>query len=114
MKSTFTCPRCRGTKVWHVASPPDVDGLSVRGRRVRAGATPLEVFVCAGCGYTLWYAALPHLAATQAAIVQLLVPVLAAVAGIALLSEPTTLRLVLSGTLIAGGVLLALPRPVRS
>ena len=56
----------------------------------------------------MWYAALRHIAATRAAMLQLLVPVVAAAGGVLLLSEPITMRLVLSGILIIGGVGLTL------
>jgi drug/metabolite transporter (DMT)-like permease len=58
-------------------------------------------------GYSLWYAALPHLSRTRAAALQLTVPVIAALAGIALLNEPATLRLVVGGVVILGGVALS-------
>jgi len=64
--------------------------------------------VASGLGYVVWYAALRGLTRTRAATVQLSVPVLAAVAGVILLSEAVSLRLVLSGTLILGGVGLAM------
>ena len=58
-------------------------------------------------GYVFWYAALPGLSATRAAIVQLAVPALAAAGGVLLLGEAFTLRLLGSGAAILGGVLLA-------
>lgn len=58
-------------------------------------------------GYTVWYAALPHLSATRAATVQLSVPVLAAAGGVLFLSEAVTLRLVMASVLILGGIGLA-------
>ena len=61
-----------------------------------------------GLGYVIWYAALNRLSATRAATVQLLVPILAAIGGIMILSEQISLRLVLSGILIIGGVGLTL------
>ncbi len=61
-----------------------------------------------GVGYSLWYAALPHLTATRAAIVQLSVPVLAATGGVLLLGEQVTVRLLGAGSALLGGVLLAL------
>jgi drug/metabolite transporter (DMT)-like permease len=61
-----------------------------------------------GIGYVVWYAALRYLSATRAAMLQLLVPVIAAVGGVVLLSEQVTLHLVLSGILIIGGVGLTL------
>ncbi len=60
-----------------------------------------------GVGYSLWYAALAGLTATQAAIVQLSVPVLAAAGGVALLGEALTPRLGACGAIILGGVALA-------
>ena len=66
--------------------------------------------ITSGVGYVIWYAALPRLTATRAATVQLAVPVLAAVGGIAVLSEAITLRLIISAVVILGGVGLALSR----
>jgi drug/metabolite transporter (DMT)-like permease len=64
--------------------------------------------IASGIGYTLWYAALPSLAAVRAAIVQLAVPVLAAASGALLLNEIVTLRLAIATGLIIGGIALAL------
>jgi drug/metabolite transporter (DMT)-like permease len=63
--------------------------------------------LASGVGYSLWYLALPGLGATRAALVQLVVPVLAAGAGIALLGERASPRLALSAALILGGVAIA-------
>jgi drug/metabolite transporter (DMT)-like permease len=63
--------------------------------------------LASGVGYSLWYAALPSMSATRAAIVQLSVPLLAAAGAVALLGEPLTLRIVLSAVVILGGVALA-------
>ena len=52
--------------------------------------------------------ALRGLAAAQAAIVQLLVPVLASIAGVLFLREAVTGRLSLSTAMILGGVALAI------
>jgi drug/metabolite transporter (DMT)-like permease len=64
--------------------------------------------LASGVGYVIWYTALRGLTATRAATVQLAVPVLAAVCGVVLLSENITLRLLLSATMILGGVGLTL------
>jgi drug/metabolite transporter (DMT)-like permease len=69
--------------------------------------------LASGVGYSLWYAALPHLTATRAAIVQLSVPVLAATGGVLLLGEQVTARLVGAGAALLAGVLLALAARVR-
>lgn len=60
--------------------------------------------IASGMGYAVWYMALPLLQATSAATVQLSVPVIAAVGGVLLLSEPLTLRLVVAGVAILGGI----------
>ena len=62
--------------------------------------------IASGIGYTIWYIALGGLSATQAAVVQLLVPVIAALGGVIFLSEVVTLRLVVSATMILGGILM--------
>jgi len=61
-----------------------------------------------GVGYAIWYAVLPRLAATQAASIQLSVPLLTALAGSLLLSEPLTGRLLVAGLTILGGIVLVL------
>lgn len=62
--------------------------------------------IASGIGYTIWYIALGGLTATQAAVVQLLVPVIAALGGIVFVSEVLTSRLIVSATMILGGILL--------
>lgn len=63
--------------------------------------------VTSGLGYVIWYAVLPHLGNVRAAIVQLMVPVLAAVAAATLLHESLTARLILSGLVTLSGVAVA-------
>ncbi len=57
-------------------------------------------------GYVIWFAALPGLQATQAGVVQLSVPLLAAFGGILLLREPLTLRVGIAAVAILGGIAL--------
>lgn len=64
--------------------------------------------VASGVGYAIWYAALRGLSATQAATVQLSVPVIAALGGVWFLTEPITWRLAVSATLTLGGIALVL------
>ncbi|MGQ0704492.1 MAG: DMT family transporter [Gemmatimonadales bacterium] len=64
--------------------------------------------LASGGGYAAWYAALPRLSATRAGTIQLAVPVLAALAGTVILGEPVSLRLVISGAVILGGIGLAI------
>ncbi len=59
-----------------------------------------------GIGYAIWYTALPALKATQAATVQLSVPVITALGGIVFLGESLTLRLILASIAILGGIAL--------
>jgi len=61
-----------------------------------------------GVGYAIWYRVLPALTPTQAAVLQLLVPVLAAIGGVLLVDEPLTLRLVIAALLILGGILMVI------
>ena len=63
--------------------------------------------LASGLGYAIWYAALPALTATRAALVQLLVPVLAAAGGVLVLGEAVPLRLPIAAALVLGGVALA-------
>jgi drug/metabolite transporter (DMT)-like permease len=60
--------------------------------------------LASGVGYVIWYAALRGLTTTRAAIVQLSVPVIAAWAGVVLLAETISTRLLLAGLLILGGI----------
>jgi drug/metabolite transporter (DMT)-like permease len=60
--------------------------------------------LASGVGYTLWYAALPGLAAKEAAVVQLAAPVLAAAGGTLLVGERLSTRLVVCGAAILGGI----------
>lgn len=64
--------------------------------------------LASGIGYAIWYSALPGLKATSAATVQLSVPVLAALGGIAFLGEALSLRLVLASAAILGGIALVI------
>jgi len=63
--------------------------------------------VASGLGYAAWYTALPRLGAIAAANAQLSVPVIAALAGVILFSEPITPRLAVSSVLVLGGVAIA-------
>ena len=84
--------------------------FALQGGQVSATGIWLAVLsgaFASGVGYTVWYAALKGLTTTQAASIQLMVPVLASLAGIVFLSEALTLRLALSTVMILGGVGLA-------
>ena len=72
------------------------------------GYAVLSGALASGLGYAIWYTALPELKATNAATVQLGVPVLAALGGIAFLGESVTLRLVLASVAILAGIALVI------
>lgn len=78
---------------------------------VHADATGIACAVASGAltsgiGYAIWYTALPHLRAASAATVQLSVPAIAAIAGIILLGEAPTWRLLFATLAILGGIAL--------
>lgn len=64
--------------------------------------------LASGVCYAIWYSALRGLNAVQAGTVQLSVPILAALGGSLLLTEPFTLRLALVSLAVLGGVALVL------
>jgi len=62
--------------------------------------------ITSGIGYTIWYIALGGLSSTQAAVLQLSVPVIAALGGIIFVSETITFRLAISAAMVLGGILI--------
>ena len=61
--------------------------------------------IASGIGYSMWYVAMPLLKTTQSAVVQLCVPVLAAIMGVVFLSEQLTLEFIIASSVILGAVL---------
>ena len=59
-----------------------------------------------GIGYTIWYIALGGLSSTQAAVLQLSVPIIAALGGTIFVSEAITFRLSISAAMVLGGILI--------
>jgi drug/metabolite transporter (DMT)-like permease len=84
-----------------VGMPASVDPAGVA-CAVASGA------LASGVGYAIWYTALGGLKATVAATVQLSVPVIAALGGVAFLGEALTMRLIVSSAAILGGVALVI------
>lgn len=74
----------------------DMSGL---GFAVASGA------LASGGGYAVWYSVTPFLRPAQAATVQLSAPLIATVAGVLLLGETMSMRQVLAGAAILGGIL---------
>jgi drug/metabolite transporter (DMT)-like permease len=64
--------------------------------------------VTSGLGYAIWYRALRGLTATQAAILQLAVPVIAAAGAVVVLNEAVNPRLPAASVAVIGGVALVL------
>jgi drug/metabolite transporter (DMT)-like permease len=64
--------------------------------------------LASGIGYFIWYIALGGLSVTQAAVVQLFVPIIAAIGGVLFTSEVITLRLLASSALVLGGILMVI------
>jgi drug/metabolite transporter (DMT)-like permease len=64
--------------------------------------------ITSGIGYTIWYIALGGLSSTQAAVIQLSVPVIAAIGGTIFVSEAITARLLISAVIVLGGILMVI------
>jgi drug/metabolite transporter (DMT)-like permease len=62
--------------------------------------------ITSGVGYTIWYIALGGLSSTQAAVIQLSVPVIAAIGGVIFISEVITIRLFISAIIVLSGILM--------
>ena len=89
---------------WIVSETMGIAHADLRGAVLAIASGALA----SGVGYSLWYAALRGLTATRAAVVQLSVPVLAALSAVAFLGEPISARLALAGAAILGGVAVVL------
>lgn len=79
-----------------------------------AGYAVLSGALASGIGYALWYRVLPAMKATQAATVQLSVPVLAALGGLFFLGESLSWRMVLASIAILGGIALVILEKKRA
>lgn len=90
-----------GIGLWMLAPseiPPTFLGISLA---VGSGA------IASGLGYAVWYAVLPRMEATLAAVAQLSVPIIAVLGGALLLAEPLTLQFSLAAFLTLSGVAIA-------
>lgn len=61
--------------------------------------------ITSGLGYAIWYSALKGLSSIQAAVVQLFVPVLAALGGLLFAGEQLTAHVLIAGAMVIAGVL---------
>ncbi|MFJ2982591.1 MULTISPECIES: EamA family transporter [unclassified Pseudomonas] len=64
--------------------------------------------LASGAGYVMWYAVVKRLHAQTAATLQFSVPVLASIAGVILLSEPHSSRMVAASLIVLEGIAFAL------
>lgn len=83
------------------AQPPVAMTGTGIGLAIVAGA------LTSGLGYALWYAVLPKLTASVAAVAQLTVPVIALCGGVLFLSEVVTVQILTASALVLGGVALS-------
>ena len=93
--------------IWGVPLTLVVSALSFSSFQASSGGVTLAIAsgaIASGCGYVIWYAALPRLSGTQAATLQLTVPAIAAFGGVMLLSESITWRLLIASAATLGGV----------
>ncbi|MDX2469058.1 MAG: DMT family transporter [SAR324 cluster bacterium] len=64
--------------------------------------------VTSGLGYLTWYVLLKNISLSTAALLQLSVPMVAALGGVLLLGELITVKIILSSLLILGGIFLSI------
>jgi len=72
------------------------------------GLAVLSGVVTSAIGYTIWYHVLTKISTVQASVVQLIVPVIATFGGVIFANEVVTLHIILSSTLILGGIIIVL------
>ncbi|HXI13776.1 MAG TPA: DMT family transporter [Thermoanaerobaculia bacterium] len=90
-----------------------VSAIALRSQEVTVRGALLAIAsgaLASGVGYSLWYAVVPRIGATVASVLQLLVPVLAALAGVVVIGEPVTTRLAVAGVATIGGVAMVLKK----
>lgn len=64
--------------------------------------------VTSAMGYAIWYYVLPQLTRVSAGVIQLLVPIIAAIGGLIWAQEPLGLTLILAQMLVLGGIALVM------
>ena len=87
--------------LWGAFGPAEPVSMNGIWNAVASGA------IASGGGYALWYAVLPRLEASLAAVAQLTVPLIALAGGVLFLGEPATARFAVSAAMILGGVAVA-------
>lgn len=90
-----------GVALWAIAWALDAaPGLGAREAALAVASGALA----SGCGYAVWYAALPRLEASTAAVAQLAVPLIALAGGALWLGEAPSPRFWVAAALILGGL----------
>jgi drug/metabolite transporter (DMT)-like permease len=103
--SNFIMAAPVGILLWLII-PSEVN-TSMNGILLAVGSGALA----SGVGYAVWYATLPKLDSSLAAILQLTVPIIALAGGMVFLGEAATWAFVISAGLILGGVFIAILWP---
>lgn len=88
-----------------------VSAVSLSDLHLSANGIVLAVLsgaITSGIGYAIWYTVLRSISSMRAAMVQLSVPILAAAGGVLFLAEAVSVRLIVSGLLVLGGIFLAI------
>ncbi|MEO0341868.1 MAG: DMT family transporter [Pseudomonadota bacterium] len=93
----LTLPAVFAVAVWQGIGPVDPWGLAY---------AAISGVVMSGLGYALWYAVLPRIAATSAALAQLTVPLIAMAGGLIFLEEMVDDRFVIGSAMVLSGVIL--------
>ena len=83
-------------------------GVTLAADRSGVALAVVSGVITSGLGYALWYRLLPGLGASQAAVAQLTVPLIAATGGLLLLREGPGPVFLLAAAMVLGGVALAL------
>ena len=96
----------RSVPIVLLAALPFSSGIMARPSGILLAVT--SGAITSGLGYVVWYIALRGLTVTRAALVQLSVPILAALGGVLVLSEEITVRLVISATVTLSGIALSM------
>ena len=86
-----------------VVSSVFLQGVKISGFGVLMAV--LSGAIASGVGYAVWYAALKFHTAARAAVLQLSVPVIAALGGVVIVAEGISSRLPIAAALILGGIL---------
>ncbi|MGB6137930.1 MAG: DMT family transporter, partial [Shewanella sp.] len=101
--------------VWLLSGLMPVDAMQSTPARLAFNVSAQGVLLAilsgalaSGVGYALWYRALSGLSANHAAVLQLLVPVIAAVGGVIFVGEQLSVHLIICASIILFGIALVI------